>query len=216
MSYKELQGKVFVITGAASGQGRATSILLAQQGAKLGLLDLHYPKTVLEEIENIGGEAVGFEVNVGDSAAVEAAVKAVKDKFGQVNGAANLAGWIGSQGFTGKAYALDVISDEDWDAMMSTNLTGMKNSLKAELRHMNNNGSIVNILSIAGQRGSPMNAPYGAAKWAVISLTKSAAQEAGAKNIRVNAVAPYEFEPEYFVRKCYTPSKADVILQRRR
>ncbi|KAJ5818588.1 dehydrogenase [Penicillium riverlandense] len=190
MSYSDLKGKTFVITGAASGQGRATSLMLAKQGASLGLLDLHHPQSVLDEIKEIGGEAIGFEVNVADSAGVEAAVKAVKEKFGKIDGAANLAGWIGTQGFTGKAYALDTITDQDWDAMMATNLTGIKNSLASELRYLSNNGSIVNISSIAGQRGSPWNAPYGAAKWAVISLTKSAAQEAGPKNIRVNAVAP--------------------------
>jgi NAD(P)-dependent dehydrogenase (short-subunit alcohol dehydrogenase family) len=190
MSYPEFKGRVYILTGAASGQGRALALMLAEQGAKLGLLDIHYPKPVLDDISKIGGEALGFEVNVGDSARVEAAVKTVKEKFGEIHGAANLAGWIGTQGFTGKGYALDVISDNDWDSMMTTNLTGVKNSLKSELRHINDNASIVNIASIAGQRGSPWNAPYGAAKWGVISLTKSAAQEAGSRNIRVNAVAP--------------------------
>ncbi|KAF9891926.1 hypothetical protein FE257_002889 [Aspergillus nanangensis] len=190
MSYSDLNDKVFVITGAASGQGRATSLLLAKQGAKLGLLDLNHPQSVLDEIQELGGKAVGYKVNVADSAGMETCVKAVKDEFGRIDGAVNLAGWLGTQGFTGKGYALDVITDPEWDAMMATNLTGMKNSLASELRHISDNGSIVNISSIAGQRGSPWNAPYGAAKWGVISLTKSAAQEAGPKNVRVNAVAP--------------------------
>ncbi|BCS27688.1 SDR family NAD(P)-dependent oxidoreductase [Aspergillus puulaauensis] len=190
MSYADLKDKVFVVTGAASGQGRATSILLARQGAKLALLDLNDPKAVINEIENIGGEAIGFKVDVVDSGAIEAAVKATKAKYGKVNGAANLAGWIGTQGFKGKGYALDTIKDEEWDAMMSINLNGIRNSLSSELRHISDGGSIVSVASIAGQRGSPWNAPYGAAKWGVISLTKSAAQEAGTRNVRVNAVAP--------------------------
>ncbi|KAL4802973.1 dehydrogenase [Aspergillus unguis] len=190
MSFPEFKDRVYVLTGAASGQGRALAIMLAAQGAKLGLLDLHHPQSVLDEIQATGGSAIGFEANVSDSARVEAAVKATKEKFGRLDGAVNLAGWIGTQGFSGKGYALDVISDDEWDAMMATNLTGMKNSLKSELRHLDDGAAVVNISSIAGQRGSPWNAPYGAAKWGVISLTKSAAQEAGERKIRVNAVAP--------------------------
>lgn len=190
MSYADLKGKVFFVTGAASGQGRATSLALARQGAKLGLLDLNDPQEVITEIEKIGSQAIGFKVNVTDSAGIEAAVKATKEKFGKIDGAANLAGWIGTQGFKGRGYALDVIKDEEWDLMMAINLNGIRNSLSSELRHIADNGSIVNVASIAGQRGSPWNAPYGAAKWGVISLTKSAAQEAGPRNVRVNAVAP--------------------------
>lgn len=190
MSYADLKNKVFFVTGAASGQGRATSILLARQGAKLALLDLNDPQKVIDEIKKLGGEAIAFKVDVVNSAGIEAAVKATKEHFGKIDGAANLAGWIGTQGFTGKGYALDVITDEEWDKMMSINLNGIRNSLSAELRHIADGGSIVNVASIAGQRGSPWNAPYGAAKWGVISLTKSAAQEAGPKNVRVNAVAP--------------------------
>ncbi|KAJ5634434.1 hypothetical protein N7528_002276 [Penicillium herquei] len=190
MSYADLKGKVYFLTGTASGQGRATAISLAGQGAKLGLLDMRYPQGTLDEIAKIGGEAVGFEVDVTDSAGIEAAVKATVEKFGQLDGAANLAGWIGTQGFKGKGYALDVIKDEEWDKMMAVNLNGVRNSLSAEMRYIREGGSIVNIASIAGQRGSPWNAPYGAAKWGVISLTKSAAQELGSKNVRVNAIAP--------------------------
>lgn len=76
---------------------------------------------------------------------------------------------------------------------MATNLTGIKNSIKAELKYIKDGGSIVNAASIAGQRGTPFNAPYGTAKWGVISLTKCAAQEVGHRNVRVNAVAPYVF-----------------------
>ncbi|KAJ5289665.1 uncharacterized protein N7443_009918 [Penicillium atrosanguineum] len=190
MSYADLKNKVFFVTGAASGQGRATSILLARQGAKLGLLDLNDPQEVVNEIKKVGGEAIGFKVDVTNSAGIEAAVKATKEHYGKIDGAANLAGWIGTQGFTGKGYALDAIKDEEWDKMMAINLNGIRNSLSSELRHIADSGSIVNVASIAGQRGSPWNAPYGAAKWGVISLTKSAAQEAGSKNVRVNAVAP--------------------------
>ncbi|KAF2494599.1 short-chain dehydrogenase/reductase SDR [Lophium mytilinum] len=190
MSYSDLKGKTYIITGAASGQGRTTALMLAKQGANLGLLDLQKPEDVLAEVERIGAKALAFAANVVDYAAVEAAVKATSDKFGGIDGAANMAGVIGTQGFNGKGYALDTIEDKDWDWMMSVNLTGVKNSIKAELRHIKDDGSIVNAASIAGQRGTPWNAPYGTAKWGVISLSKCAAQEYGPRGVRVNAVAP--------------------------
>lgn len=190
MSYSDLKGKTFVITGAASGQGRATALYLGRQGANLGLLDLNKPDDVLAELKRLGAKALAFAVDVVDYAAVEAAVKATSDAFGGIDGAANMAGIIGSQGFGGKGYALEVIEDSDWDRMMAVNLTGVKNSIKAELKYIKDNGSIVNAASIAGQRGTPWNAPYGTAKWGVISLSKCAAQEVGHRGVRVNAVAP--------------------------
>lgn len=153
-------------------------------------MDLKKPDDVAEEIRRLGCEALAFQVDVANHDQVYAAVKEASEKLGGLNGAANLAGTIGTQGFVGKGYALKDISDEDWDWMIGVNLTGVKNSLKAELNFVKDNGSIVNISSIAGQRGTPWNSPYGTAKWGVISLTKCAAQEAGDRGIRVNAIAP--------------------------
>jgi NAD(P)-dependent dehydrogenase (short-subunit alcohol dehydrogenase family) len=191
MSYSDLKGKTFIITGAASGQGRTTALFLGRQGANLGLLDLRKPDDVLAELDRMGANALGFGVDVADYSALEAAVKQTSDRFGGIDGAANMAGTIGTQGFGGKGYALETIEDKDWDWMMSVNLTGVKNSLKAELKYIKDGGSIVNAASIAGQRGTPWNAPYGTAKWGVISLSKCAAQEVGHRGVRVNAVAPY-------------------------
>ncbi|KAH8892287.1 dehydrogenase [Thozetella sp. PMI_491] len=190
MSYNDLKGKTYIITGAASGQGRATSLMLARQGANLGLLDLNKPDDVADECKRLGVEALPFAVDVAVYDQVHAAVKETAERFGGIDGAANLAGTIGTQGWSGKAYGLQVIEDKDWDWMMGVNLNGVKNSLKAELNYVKDNASIVNIASIAGQRGTPWNAPYGTAKWGVISLTKCAAQEAGDRGIRVNAIAP--------------------------
>lgn len=133
---------------------------------------------------------MAFAVDVAQYDQVHDAVKATVDAFGRLDGAANLAGTIGTQGWGAKGYGLEVIADKDWDWMMGVNLTGVKNSLKAELNYAKHDASIVNISSIAGQRGTPWNAPYGTAKWGVISLSKCAAQEAGDRGIRVNAIAP--------------------------
>ena len=155
-----------------------------------GLLDLNEPDDVVAEITRMGGKALAFAVDVVNYEQVHDAIKKTSDEFGGIDGAANCAGIIGTQGFRGKGYALKDIADKDWDWMMGVNLTGIKNSLKAELNYIKDHGSIVNIASIAGQRGTPWNAPYGTAKWGVISLTKCAAQEAGDKGVRVNAIAP--------------------------
>ncbi len=155
-----------------------------------GLLDLNKPDDVAAEAGRLGAEALAFAVDVAVYDQVHAAVKETSDRFGGIDGGANLAGTIGTQGWSGKGYGLQVIEDKDWDWMMGVNLNGVKNSLKAELNYAKENASIVNIASIAGQRGTPWNAPYGTAKWGVISLSKCAAQEAGDRGIRVNAIAP--------------------------
>lgn len=158
----------------------------------MGLLDLRKPDAVATEVESLvgPGKAIALACNVQDAKAVNEAVKAVADHFGRLDGAANMAGYVGNQGFYGTGYALDIMNDADWDDMLATNLNGVKNSLRAEFNHMKNGGSIVNAASIAGQMGIAYNSPYASSKWAVIGLTKSAAQEGGSKGIRVNAVAP--------------------------
>lgn len=190
MAYNDLKGKTFIVTGASSGMGRTTSLMLAQQGANVGLLDLRKPDHVLEEIERLGGQALSVACDVTNRQNVNEAVKAVAERFGQLDGAANMAGYVGNQGFYGTGYAVDVIKDEDWNLLLNVNLNGVKNCLAAELNNMKGSGSIVNAASIAGQHGPPMNSPYAVAKWGVIGLTKCTAQEAGSRNIRVNCVAP--------------------------
>ncbi|OAL39937.1 hypothetical protein AYO20_00850 [Fonsecaea nubica] len=188
--YSDLKGKVFVITGAASGMGRTTALMLAQQGAHVGLLDLRKPDAVLAEVEKLGGKGISIECNVQKADIVDAAVKEVAERFGRLDGAANMAGYVGHQGFFGKGYALDVLKDNDWDDMLATNLNGVKNCVRAELNNMKGHGSIVNAASIAGQYGPEFNAPYSVAKWGVIGLTKCLAREVGTRGIRANALAP--------------------------
>lgn len=191
-SYPSLRGKAFVVTGAASGMGRAIALQLAEQGSNVGLLDVRKPTEVEETISKMGGGAscVALAVDVTKASEVDAAVQAVRDRFGRLDGAANMAGIVGSKKMGDLSYAVESITDEDWDAVMKVNLDGVKNSLRAELRLMSGPGSIVNAASMSGQQPNPWRAHYGTSKWAVIGLTKAAAGEVGGKGIRVNAVAP--------------------------
>lgn len=191
MSYADLKGKTFLVTGAASGMGRVLSLMLAKQGANIGLVDIRKAEDVLNEIRDAGGKGVAVACDVTDGDAVEKAVQTVAETFGGLDGAANMAGWVGDQGMTGKGYMVDRLEDAGWDKMLAINLNGVKNCLRAEIQHMKGPGSIVNAASIAGQLSEPGNAPYTVSKWGVIGLTKVAAKEVGARRIRVNAVAPY-------------------------
>jgi NAD(P)-dependent dehydrogenase (short-subunit alcohol dehydrogenase family) len=191
MSYSDLKGKTFVITGAASGMGRLIADLLAEQGANVGLLDLHKPTKAAEEVEQLGGgKALAVACNVQNAQEVDAAVAAVRERFGEIHGAANMAGILGNQGLKGKGFALDVVKDNDWDSIVNTNLDGVKNCLRAEMNNMKTGGSIVNAASVAGQKAFAYMGPYCVSKFGVIGLTKVAAQEFGTRGIRINAVAP--------------------------
>ncbi|KIW35524.1 uncharacterized protein PV07_02214 [Cladophialophora immunda] len=190
MSYPDLKGNTYIVTGAASGLGRCTSTLLTQQGANVALIDLHKPQHVLEEVEKLGGRGLAFSCDVQDPDALEAVMKEVVQHFGSIHGAANMAGILGTQGIKGTDYAVDRVPDGEWDKILGVNLNGVKNSMRAELRHMKDGGALVNAGSVAGQLGLPYMAPYCASKWAVLGLTKVAAQESGSRGIRINAVAP--------------------------
>ncbi|TVY88715.1 3-oxoacyl-[acyl-carrier-protein] reductase [Lachnellula willkommii] len=183
--------KVFIISGAGSGIGKATALMLGQLGAKVGLLDVRKPTDVAAQIEAGGGQAKAIECDVRSSKEVDQAVKAIVDEYGPIDGAANLAGIMTSNTVGTDEGSLLRTDDEEWDRIITINLNGVKNCLRAELRHANQRGcSIVNAGSVAGQIGSPYNAAYGASKAAIISLTVSVAQEVGRKGIRVNAIAP--------------------------
>lgn len=192
LSYPDLKGRTFAITGAASGMGRATALLLAKQGCNLGLIDITPPESVAAEVSKLVGDghAVAVAVDVTDAKAVDDAFQKVFDTFGRLDGAANLAGTVGSMRYGAKDHALEAVTDEKWDQIMKVNLDGVKNCLRSEFRLMKGPGSIVNASSISGQAGNPFGTAYSSSKWAVIGLSKGAAGEVGGRGIRVNAIAP--------------------------
>lgn len=183
----DMEGKVFAITGGASGIGLAVAKQLRAQGAKLSICDVN-TKSLEEAAAQLGGvgdNLITTTVDVREDAAVNEWVETTMKKFGRLDGAANIAGVIGKHHGVRELKDQD---DEQWNLIFGVNVTGLMYCMRAELRHMTK-GSIVNASSVQGVMGFAKHAAYSASKHAVVGLTRSVAKEA-APNIRVNAVAP--------------------------
>ncbi|MDO5317414.1 MAG: 3-oxoacyl-[acyl-carrier-protein] reductase [bacterium] len=189
-----LEGKVAIVTGAGRGIGQQIAKKLAEQGAKVAVVDLkaEWCEETVGLVKAAGSEAIGLGCNVAESADVDATVKAVIAQFGTVDIMVNNAG-ITKDGL------LMRMSDEDWDAVLNVNLKGTFLFTRAVSRPMMKNkaadgtsagGSIINIASVVGIMGNAGQANYTASKGGVIALTKTTAKELGSRNVRCNAVAP--------------------------
>ncbi|KAJ4351919.1 uncharacterized protein N0V89_007263 [Didymosphaeria variabile] len=192
-----LKDKVIVITGAASGMGLETARLFASKGAKLSLADVQEkPLKDLEvELQSSGAEVMATIVDVSNRKSVEDWISATVSRFGKLDGAANLAGVIGRQNNTAGVAELD---DDDWDFIFNVNTKGLMFCLRAQAPVMNEGGAIVNAASILGLIGSAKAMPYVASKHAVVGMTRSAAKELGARNIRVNCICPGPIDTPMF------------------
>ena len=189
-----LEGKVAIVTGAGRGIGQQIAKKLAEQGAKVAVVDLkaEWCEETVGLVKAAGSEAIGLGCNVAESADVDATVKAVIAKFGTVDIMVNNAG-ITKDGL------LMRMSDDDWDAVLNVNLKGTFLFTRAVARPMMKNkaadgtqagGSIINIASVVGIMGNAGQANYTASKGGVIALTKTTSKELGSRAIRCNAVAP--------------------------
>ncbi|KAL4896810.1 hypothetical protein BDV59DRAFT_114403 [Aspergillus ambiguus] len=186
----DFSNKVIAVTGAASGIGLETARLLAASGATLSLADVQQAalEKVVSELDGVGAaKVIGHVVDVSRADAVDEWIGKTVATFGKLDGAANLAGVIGKDI---NKRTLAELSQDDWEFVTGVNLGGIMHCMRAQINEMKDEGSIVNMSSVAGGMGFPTNASYTAAKHGVIGLTRTAAKEFGNRGIRVNAVAP--------------------------
>ncbi|MGG3987841.1 3-oxoacyl-[acyl-carrier-protein] reductase [Bacillus smithii] len=183
-----LEGKVALVTGASRGIGREIALEFAREGADVAVNyagSEEKAREVAEEIKAMGRKALLVQCDVSDSQAVQDMIKSVVDYFGGLDILVNNAGIT-------RDNLILRMKEEEWDAVINTNLKGVFLCTKAAARAMmkKRSGRIINISSIVGITGNPGQANYVAAKSGVIGLTKTTAKEFASRGITVNAIAP--------------------------
>ena len=177
-----MKGRVVVITGGASGIGRATAVAFANAGASVVVADVD-EAGLDETVAGCGAKAFAVPTDVTSAASVDALVAAAIGRFRGLDVMANIAGIIAT------APLVD-LTEDDLDRVLAVNLKGVVFGTQAAMRNMQPGGSIINMTSTAIDQASPTLGAYAMSKAAVAMLTKTAAVEGGKLGIRVNAVAP--------------------------
>lgn len=190
-----LSGKTALITGASRGIGKGIAELFAKNGCNIAFTfasSVEKAKAFEAELmSQYGIKAIGYQSNAADFAESEALAAQVLADFGKVDVLINNAGIT-------RDTLLMRMTEEQWDAVINTNLKSAFNLTKAFLRHFlgNKSGSIINMTSVVGVMGNAGQANYAASKAGMIGFTKSVAKEVGSRGIRCNAVAPGFIETE--------------------
>jgi 2-hydroxycyclohexanecarboxyl-CoA dehydrogenase len=194
----EMQDRAVIVTGGASGIGRATALLLAREGAQvfIGDIDAIGGEATAAEARRRGHDAAFLTLNVADPASIEVFAAAVHQRVGRVDGLVNGAGWDRIQPFMENP-------PEMWDDLIAINLMGAVRLTRAVLPAMieAQAGKIVNISSDAGRVGSMGETVYAAAKGGLIAFTKSLAREMARHKLNVNCVCPGPTDTPLFQRQ---------------
>ena len=183
-----LNGRVAVVTGGSRGIGKAIALKLANNGARVAIYATRESEAVnqtLSELKATGSEAMFVPCDVSNFEQVKASIDSVIEQFGKIDILVNNAGIT-------KDKLLMQMSEEDFDDVISVNLKGTYNTVKACIRPFirNKYGKIINISSVVGLMGNPGQVNYAASKAGIVGLTKSLAKEYAAKGITCNAIAP--------------------------
>ena len=208
---RQIAGQAALVTGAASGMGRATALLFADEGARVAVVDLDGAgaKRVADEIRAAGGDAEGFALDVTDAARIEPVVREVVARFGRLDVLVNNAGVslptaIDAEGF-----------EERWERTLAVNLTAQARLVRACLPHLRAHGAgrIVNVASTEALGATAALSPYTASKHGVVGLTRALAVELGASGVTVNCVCP---GPVHTGMTAVIPDEAKQKFARRR
>ena len=189
-----LKEKIALVTGASRGIGKAIALHLAEEGAQIIVnyaKNSEKAKEVVAAVESTGGKALAMQADVSCWQEVEKMVDSIYEKFGRIDILVNNAG-------VNRDELLISMEKKDWDAVINTNLGGLFHCTKAVAKYMmiQKNGRIINMSSVAGERGGRGQSNYAASKGGVNAFTRSVAMELAPKKITVNAIAPGVIETE--------------------
>ena len=184
-----LDGRTVIVTGGADGIGVTYAKALAVEGAKVCVADIQSPDAVVAAIKSAGGHAIGRTCDVTKAAQVADMVKAAADTFGTVDVLVNNAAVFAR---LPSVKPFEQLTQDEWDLALSVNVRGVFECTKAVLPYMRRqgNGKVINIASGTAFKGTPGMLHYVASKGAVVSMTRSLANELGRDNITCNCIAP--------------------------